>query len=303
VAHWLSTTDHRLIVFSRDELKQAQLKEKFPDPRLDCFLGDVRDLPRVELAMGAHPDAVIHAAALKRVDAVCHDPDEILKTNILGTRNVLHAVREQGVAKCLLISTDKACYPTTVYGASKLTAEILSTAFNAYSYPHGTCSASVRYGNVLNSRGSVVPIWRQQRDQGLPLSITDPRMTRFLITFPQAIALIEYALETMEGGEVFVPRLKAASMIDMAHALAGEHYPLHEIGLRPGGEKLHETLLTEEEYPHTVFGPDYATVIPDRHRWRETWAKPPVRRLPLLKPWCSGTAPRLDPVALTALLA
>jgi UDP-N-acetylglucosamine 4,6-dehydratase len=156
VRHYLSTTDHRLIVFSRDELKQAQMREEFPDGRLDFFLGDVRDLPRLELACAAAPDVVVHAAALKRVDAVCDDPDEVLKTNILGTRNVLHAARGR-VPKCLLISTDKACYPTTVYGASKLTAEILSTTFNAYSFPHGTISASVRYGNVLNSRGSAGP--------------------------------------------------------------------------------------------------------------------------------------------------
>jgi len=294
VKHWLETTDYRLIVFSRDELKQAQMREEFPDvERLAFFLGDVRDLARLNLAFAAKVDVVVHAAALKRVDSVCYDPDEVLKTNILGSRNVLHAARGK-VPKCLLISSDKACYPTNAYGLSKAMAEALFTSFNVYSSPHGTCSASVRYGNVLNSRGSVVPIWRQQMAQGRPLTLTHPEMTRFLITFPRAIQLIEDALESMEGGEIFVPRLRAANMKDLGMAVQGadiQPYNLLITGLRPGGEKLHETLMTEEEIKRAVLAvPDTAIIPPELFPWRQE-----VAIMGLSVPegeWRSDIAPR-----------
>jgi len=293
IAHWLKETDYRLIAFSRDEMKQAQLKADFPTDRLDCFLGDVRDLRRLELAFSAGIDAVIHAAALKRVDSVAYDPAEVKKTNIDGSENVLHAARGK-VPKCLLISSDKACYPTNAYGLSKAMAEALFTSFNVYSSPHGTCSASVRYGNVLNSRGSVVPIWRQQMAQGKPLTLTHPEMTRFLITFPRAIQLIEDALESMEGGEIFVPRLRAASMKDLGIAIQGrdvQPYRLHISGLRPGGEKLHETLMTEEEIKRAVLAvPDTAIIPPELFPWRQE-----VAIMGLSVPegeWRSDMAPR-----------
>jgi len=290
VAHWLKESDHRLIVFSRDELKQAQMREEFPSERLDFFLGDVRDLPRLELAFSAEIDVVVHAAALKRVDSVCHDPDEVLKTNVLGSRNVLHAVRGR-VPKCLLISSDKACYPTNAYGLSKGIAEALFTSFNVYGIPHGSASAVVRYGNVLGSRGSVVPLWRSQMAQGLPLTLTHPEMTRFLVTFPRAIQLIEDALESMEGGEIFVPRLKATSMVELAQSLVGYDHPLKLCGLRPGGEKLHETLMTEEEIKRAVLAvEDTAIIPPELFPWRSESA---VMGLAVPEgEWRSDLAPR-----------
>lgn len=300
VAHWLKETDYRLIVFSRDELKQAQMREEFPDARLDFFLGDVRDLARLKLAFAANVDAVVHAAALKRVDSVCHDPDEVLKTNVLGSRNVLHAARGQ-VPKCLLISSDKACYPTNAYGISKALAEALFTSFNVYSVPHGSSSAVVRYGNVLNSRGSVVPLWRQQLLEGRPLTLTHPEMTRFLITFPRAIQLIEDALESMEGGEIFVPRLKATSMLQLANAMVGYDYPLKISGLRPGGEKLHETLMTEEEIARAGLAvPDTAIIPPERTPWRQGIV--PIGLAVPEDEWRSDRAKRYDLEELKVLL-
>jgi len=310
IAHWLKTTDHRLIVFSRDEKKHADMREEFRDARLDFFLGDVRDLPRLKLAFAASVDVVVHAAALKRVDSVCHDPDEVLKSNVLGSRNVLHAARGQ-VSKAILISSDKACYATNAYGVSKALAEHLFTAFNVYGVPQGTRSAVVRYGNVLSSRGSVIPIWRAQMAAGLPLTLTDPRCTRFLLTFARAIQMIETALAEMEGGEIFVPRLKAAKMVDLATALLGAgtygYGPLRAdhlvtTGLRPGGEKLHETLLTEEEAARAHwYGDSHAMIPPELHPWRTkgwggntTWPVDDWRR--------SDMAPRLSLEELRALV-
>lgn len=263
--HYLKNTDHRLIVLSRDELKQAVMREEFPDERLEFFLGDVRELARLELAFEAQVDVVVHAAALKRIDSTCHDPDEVFKTNVLGSRNVLRAARGR-VAKCLLISTDKACYPTNAYGLSKAMSEHLFTSFNVYGKPKGTCSAAVRYGNVLFSRGSVVPVWRSQVSSGQPLTLTDPAMSRFVITFPQAIQMIETSLMTMTGGEIFVPRLTSVRMEDLAIAIAGPTYPRLVVGLRPGGEKMHETLMTDEEMKRAKeYGPDpyFAIIQPD----------------------------------------
>lgn len=270
VKHWLATTTYRLVVLSRDELKQAQMREEFPDARLDFFLGDVRDLQRLELAFAAGIDVVVHAAALKRVDSVCYDPDEVFKSNVLGSRNVLQAARGR-VSRCLLISSDKACYPTNAYGLSKAMAESLFTSFNVYGKPHGTSSAVVRYGNVLGSRGSVVTVWRKQIAEGKPLTLTSPEMTRFLITFAQAVELIEDALGSMEGGEIFVPRLKATTMPDLLRAVWSLG-PLSAttIGLRPGGEKLHETLMTEEEIKRAVMAADDVAIIPpETFPWRQ----------------------------------
>lgn len=300
IEHWLKSTDYRLICYSRDELKQAQLKERFPDPRLDCFLGDVRDLPRLHLAFEANVDVVIHAAALKRVDAISYNPEESLKTNVQGSMNVLHAARGK-VGRCLLISTDKACYPTNAYGLSKAFSEHLFTAFNASSIPKGTMSATVRYGNVLGSRGSVVSVWRSQVSRGLPLTLTDERMTRFLITFPRAIQMIETALDQMEGGEVFVPRLEAARMMDLAMALKeGVYGEFARTGLRPGGEKLDETLMTWEEQARASNREGYAIIPPDHHPWRNAPYEGGQDVYP--SEWFSGSAPRMGLDALRELL-
>lgn len=297
IEHYLKNTSHRVVCYSRCELKQAQLKERFPDPRLDCFLGDIRDLPRLHLAFEADIDIVIHCAALKRVDALSYNPEESLKTNIQGSMNVLHAARGK-VKKCLLISSDKAVLPRNVYGASKMMAEQLFTASNASSIPKGTASATMRSGNALGSRGSVVGVWRSQMAQGSPLTLTDPRMTRFLITLPQAVQMIETALEKMEGGEIFVPQLKAAKMTDLMWAVHGDGgFRVQETGLRPGGEKLHETLMTDEEAQRAIPRPGYSIIPPEIHPWR-------------LKPFPRGgveaqrsdTAQRMDLEELRALV-
>jgi UDP-N-acetylglucosamine 4,6-dehydratase len=246
----------------------------------------------------------VHAGALKRVDSVCHDPDEVLKTNVLGSRNVLHAARGQ-VPRVILISSDKACYATNAYGVSKALAEHLFTAFNVYSVPQGTRSSVVRWGNVLGSRGSVIPLWRAQLAAGVPLTLTAPSMTRFLIDFPRAIQMIETALADMQGGEIFVPRLKGARMLDLLRAVAPEGTMSHVTGLRPGGEKFDETLMTDEEHARAVLLPDHAVIYPDLMPWTTT--KPPHGGLTeadwRLADWRSDTAPRLGVEELRALVA
>lgn len=269
VRHVLATTDWRVIVLSRDELKQSQMRAAIPDPRLDFFLGDVRDRDRLTLAF-APVDAVVHAAALKRVDSVARDPDEVFQTNVLGTRNVLRASHLSGVHRVLLISSDKACYATNAYGVSKAQAEWMTVAYNVYGAPSGTFSSALRYGNVLGSRGSVVHVWRTQP---LPLTVTDPLATRFIVTMPQAVGLVMDALLEMQGGEIFVPRLPATSVLALAEAVRPGMYYV-ESGLRPGGEKRHETLLTAEEAERAVDVGRVSIVPPFFHPWTEkpAWA-------------------------------
>lgn len=260
----LEHTDWRVVVLSRDELKQARMRETIPDPRLDFRLGDVRDVGRLKLAFHG-VDMVVHAAALKRVDAVAGEPAEVFHTNIFGTRNVLEAAIGCRVGRVLLVSTDKACYPTNAYGVSKLAAEHLTVSYNTYGVPQGTRSAVVRYGNVVGSRGSVVHVWRGQDT----LTLTDPRMTRFLITMPDATRLVRACLDAMQGGETFVPRLPAARVLHLAEAVKPEA-PRVVTGVRPGGEKLHETLLTEEEAGRSVdLGPYLTCVRPHLSPWRK----------------------------------
>lgn len=259
---WLAREDvSRLVILSRDEWKQAQMRERFPDPRLDFRLGDVRDLARLTLAFYGI-DTVIHAAALKRVDATANDVLELSKTNIQGTSNVLQAALSCGVKRVLLISSDKACLPVNAYGASKFMAEQLAVNFNVYGAPQGTISSVVRYGNVLGSRGSVIHLWR---GQGGVLTLTEPGMTRFIITMKQAVSFISEALNAMEGGEVFVPKLPAARLENLAQAVCtGAEYIYR--GLRPGGEKMHELLLSDEESFRTV---DPGVILPHLSPWRE----------------------------------
>ena len=269
VRAWLQRDDvERLVVLSRDELKQAQMRERFPDPRLLFFLGDVRDISRLKLAFYG-VDTIVHAAALKRVDATANDPLELIQTNVMGTANVLRAAlantdspSQLRPVKVLLVSSDKACLPSNIYGASKFMAEQLTVNFNVYGAPRGCISSAVRYGNVLGSRGSVVHTWRGQGDV---LTLTEPHMTRFIITMEQAVAVIDAALESMEGGEVFVPyKLPAALMEDLAQAVCtGAEYVY--TGLRPGGEKMHELLLSHEESTRTV---EPGVLLPHLSTWR-----------------------------------
>ena len=264
---------HRVIVFSRDEFKQsrmaAQGHEWGPSKGMDFFLGDVRDVERLKLAFHGC-DAIVHAAALKRVDAVAGDPFEVVKTNVLGTWNVLQAALYAHVPRVLFISSDKAVQPANAYGASKFSAEQLVTAFNTFGIPQGTRASVLRYGNVLGSRGSVVHLWRAQ---GHTLTLTAPGMTRFVITMPQAVQAVEAALADMEGGEVYVPQLPACTLEDLAEAVK-PGCELTYVGLRPGGEKMHEMLMTREESERAEERPNGLLAIhPYLHSWRAKWPR------------------------------
>ena len=240
----------KLIVFSRDEWKQAEMAEQFPDSRLRFFLGDVRDPHRLKRAM-YDVSHVIHAAALKRVDAVSYNPSEVVQTNVLGTMNVIDAAISEAVAKVIVVSSDKAVSPTNIYGASKFMAEQYAVDANAYGRPQGTVISCVRYGNVLGSRGSVVHVFKKMAQNG-GIKLTDPRCTRFLITFSQAVDLIGRAFASMRGGEIFVPRLPTIGIYDLARVMSPPYGEFPTSGLRPGGEKLHEVLLNDEEISRTV---------------------------------------------------
>lgn len=252
----------KLVIFSRDEYKQHRMKQETHDPRdrLRFFLGDVRDLPRLQRALyGA--DIIIHAAALKQVPALEYNPLEAIKTNVLGAQNVIDAALDAGVARVLFVSTDKAVNPANLYGATKLCAEKLFVAANAYRRS-GTAPpvfSVVRYGNVVGSRGSIVDVVREQKERGT-VTLTDKRMTRFWITFPRAIDLIMDALSRMRGGEVFVPKLSAMKVTDVLAALAPKA-SVKVIGIRPG-EKLHEVLLTDDEVRRARDGGACYIVLP-----------------------------------------
>jgi UDP-N-acetylglucosamine 4,6-dehydratase len=235
-------------IFSRDELKQTDMERKFDDPRLRFFIGDVRDSNRLHRAIeGA--DVVIHAAALKHVPVCEYNPFEAIKTNILGTQNVAEACLDVGVPRAMALSTDKAVSPANLYGATKLCAEKLFVQANVYAGKHTTRLSCVRYGNVVGSRGSVVPLFRDQAASG-ELTVTDERMTRFWITLDQAVQLVADSFVAMSGGEVFVPKIPSTRVLDLAEAIA-PGLPIRFTGIRPG-EKLHESLITSEEARHTV---------------------------------------------------
>lgn len=255
----------RVAIFSRDELKQYELKQAYPgERRLRFFLGDIRDVDRLEMAMFG-VDYVVHAAALKQVDTAEYNPMEFVKTNILGSENVMIAAMRAGVSKVLALSTDKASSPVNLYGATKLTADKLFVSGNHYSMARGTKFSVVRYGNVMGSRGSVVPLFRGLAARGLPLPITDRRMTRFWITLPQAVDFVIDALEDMRGGELFVPRIPSMRVVDLAHAIAPES-ELVETGIRPG-EKLHEEMISIEDARRTLRQASRFIVMPTLAEW------------------------------------
>ncbi len=239
--------DWTVRVYSRDELKQYEMARTFErDPRLRFFLGDVRDRERLVRAMhGA--DVVIHAAALKHVPLCEFNPAEAVKTNIQGAQNVVDAAIDSGVGRVVALSTDKAVNPINLYGATKLCAEKIFVHGNVYSGPRETRFSCVRYGNVLGSRGSVIPLFQKQAATGV-LTVTDLRMTRFWLTLGQAVDFVLGCLRAMRGGEIFVPRIPSMRIVDLARAIAPEAV-IKEIGMRPG-EKLHEVLLTPEEARH-----------------------------------------------------
>jgi UDP-N-acetylglucosamine 4,6-dehydratase/5-epimerase len=234
----------KLIIFSRGELKQHEMRVNgFDHPSLRYFIGDVRDVDRLRRAMHG-VDVVVHAAALKQVPACEYNPLEAVKTNIEGAKNVIDAAIDTGVQKVLALSTDKAVNPVNLYGATKLVAEKLFVQANAYSGGGPTRFSCVRYGNVLGSRGSVIPLFLEQRKTGV-ITLTDRRMTRFWLTLDQGVRFVIRAIERMKGGEVFVPKIPSMRLTDLAETIApGCH--IQEIGIRPG-EKLHEVLLSPEE--------------------------------------------------------
>lgn len=244
----LSAGARRVIVYSRDEAKQSEMCKLFPDPRIRYFIGDVRDQDRLRRALHG-VDYVIHAAAMKQVPACEYNPIEAGKTNIFGAQNVIEASLDSGVKKVVAISTDKAVNPVNAYGASKLFAEKLFVAANAYSGKDGARFSCVRYGNVSGSRGSVIPAWRKMAKAGDPLPVTDSRMSRFWMIPSEAVSLVAMALDTMVGGEVFIPKLPSYWVKDLAEAVALEQGSTQKAivtGVRPG-EKMHEALIGPDE--------------------------------------------------------
>ena len=249
----------KVIVYSRDELKQYEMAQRFKDDRMRFFLGDVRDLDRLRRAFKG-VDVVIHAAALKQVPAAEYNPFEAIKTNVLGAQNIIEAALDCDVEKVVALSTDKAANPINLYGATKLCSDKLFIAGNAYAGARGTRFAVVRYGNVVGSRGSVVPFFRQAREQGR-LTITDPRMTRFWLTLEQGVRFVVTALETMHGGELFVPKIPSTNIMTLPHALAPD-CEMEIVGIRPG-EKLHELMIGEDDARHTLDVGTHYVVCPE----------------------------------------
>jgi UDP-N-acetylglucosamine 4,6-dehydratase len=251
VRHLLKETNvRRIAVFSRDELKQLQMRKDFADDsRLRWFLGDIRDIERLKRAFHS-VDFVIHAAALKQVDTGEYNPMEFIKTNVLGSQNVIDASIETGVKKVVALSTDKASSPINLYGATKLTADKLFIAANNYSIAYGTSFSVVRYGNVMGSRGSIIPIFKNLAQTGSPIPITDLRMTRFLISLDQAVKFVIDSLEMMNGGELYVPKIPSIKIVDLAEAIAPNSKKI-EVGIRPG-EKLHEEMISVDDSRRTI---------------------------------------------------
>jgi len=255
----------RIIIFSRDELKQYEARQLFNnDPRLRWFIGDIRDLHRLIRAMH-NVDYVVHAAALKQVDTAEYNPFEYVQTNIIGTQNVIEAAIDTGVEKVIALSTDKASSPINLYGATKLAADKLCQSANHYAAGYETRFSVVRYGNVMGSRGSVVPFWKKLASEGKEIPITDSRMTRFWISLPDAVKFVIEAFDLMHGGEVFVPRIPSMKITDLAEAVAPGVKTV-EIGIRPG-EKLHEEMIAADDSRRTISLKDRFVILPTIALW------------------------------------
>ena len=255
----------RIIIFSRDELKQYEARQLFNnDPRLRWFIGDIRDLHRLIRAMH-NVDYVVHAAALKQVDTAEYNPFEYVQTNIIGTQNVIEAAIDTGVEKVIALSTDKASSPINLYGATKLAADKLCQSANHYASGYETRFSVVRYGNVMGSRGSVVPFWKKLASEGKEIPITDSRMTRFWISLPDAVKFVIEAFDLMHGGEVFVPRIPSMKITDLAEAVAPGVKTV-EIGIRPG-EKLHEEMIAADDSRRTISLKDRFVILPTIALW------------------------------------
>jgi len=286
-------------VYSRDELKQSEQRERFGEVNVRYMLGDVRDRRRLErAAQGA--DYLIHAAAMKQVPACEYKPFEAVQTNVIGAQNVVDAAIDAGVERVIALSTDKAVNPVNLYGATKLCAEKIIVQGNAYAAGSKTRLACVRYGNVVGSRGSVVPLFQRQVESGR-LTITDERMTRFWISLPEAVDLVLHAFDQARGGEVFIPKIPSMRVVDLAEAMA-PGVPVEVIGIRPG-EKLHELLLTADESRHAVDAGENFVLLPE-HQWWDVGDNGSIGK-PLDDEfiYASNTNDEwLDPPALRALL-
>lgn len=253
----------KIIIFSRDEWKQSEMAKEFNNhPALRWFIGDVRDKERLKRAMQG-VDYVVHAAALKQIPVCEYNPFEAVKTNLLGAANIVDAAIDLGIKKVVGLSTDKAVNPINLYGATKLCAEKVFIQGNTYASLSKTRFSCVRYGNVVGSRGSVIPLFLAQRKTGV-LTITDKRMTRFWITLPESVELVVLALEEMTGGEIFIPKIPSMKITDLAEAI-GSGCRWKEVGIRPG-EKLHEVLISEDEAPYTWEYSDHFVIQP-MYRW------------------------------------
>lgn len=261
----------KLIIFSRDELKQHEMRTSgFHHPSLRYFIGDIRDEDRLRRAMQG-VDVVVHAAALKQVPACEYNPIEAIATNVTGAKNVIEAALDSHVKKVLAMSTDKATAPINLYGATKLVSEKLFVQANAYSGREGTRFACVRYGNVVGSRGSVVPLFKKQRATG-KITITDKRMTRFWITLDQGVRFVISSIERMHGGEVFIPKIPSMNMMDLAKTMAPE-CEIDFIGIRPG-EKLHESMISIDEARQAVELEDRYIILPAHPWWQQdNWSE------------------------------
>lgn len=251
----------RLVVYSRDELKQFEMGQQFPSEefrQIRYFIGDVRDRDRLARALEGI-DIVVHAAALKQVPACEYNPFEAVKTNIIGAQNVIEACIDKGVKQVVALSTDKAAAPINLYGATKLCSDKLFVAANNFRGDHDIKFSVVRYGNVMGSRGSVIPFFLKKKSEGV-LPITDERMTRFNITLEEGVELVLYALENMWGGEIFVPKIPSYRILDVAQAIAPE-CKINIIGVRPG-EKIHEEMITETDALNTIEFGNYFVILP-----------------------------------------
>jgi len=280
----------RLIIFSRDELKQFEMAQQFPDSKYECmryFIGDVRDKERLDRAF-RNVDFVIHAAALKQVPAAEYNPFEAVKTNILGAQNVINVAIDQKVKKVVALSTDKAANPINLYGATKLCSDKLFIAGNSYVGRNDTTFSVVRYGNVLGSRGSVIPFFLERKKAGV-LPITDPKMTRFWITLEQGADFVLQCLERMVGGELYVPKIPSMKIIDLARAICPD-CEMKIIGIR-AGEKLHEVMVPKDENRRTLEFDEYYLIQPDFHFWERRFVNHDGKQVASDFEYNSGTNP------------
>jgi UDP-N-acetylglucosamine 4,6-dehydratase len=270
---------NKLVIFSRDELKQYEMSQSFPTSEYPCmryFLGDVRDKVRLHRALNGI-DYVIHAAALKQVPAAEYNPFEAVKTNVIGAQNIVDVSIDKKIKKVIALSTDKAANPINVYGATKLCSDKLFVAGNSYVGRNDTRFSVVRYGNVVGSRGSVIPFFIKQKESGI-LTITDPSMTRFWITLDQGVSFVLRTLELMVGGEIFIPKIPSMKIIELAKAICPTCH-LETVGIR-AGEKLHEVLIPKDDARNTVEFDDYFVIKPEFHFFKRRFNSVGSKKFP-----------------------